>query len=182
MNASKISVRYAKALFTSAKEKKSLDKIKDDISLIFQACNTVPEIEGFLNSPVVTPSQKIKGLSKIFENKVSDLTISFLKLVVNNKRESSLKDICRNFLDQYRSNNNIKSVVISSVKPINEKQRTQFVNFVEKEFKVKADITEVIDESLIGGFILRVGDKQYDTSISNKLKQIRNQFLEKSIK
>ena len=98
MDENKISVRYAKALFGLARENKTLDEVKNDVDLIYQTSRSVPEFKMMLESPVIKTSAKTNIFQEIFAKKVNFITLSFLNLILSNKRESFLEDILRNFL------------------------------------------------------------------------------------
>jgi F-type H+-transporting ATPase subunit delta len=159
MNHSKISVRYAKALFELAKEQDLLSRVKEDMSLLSQEAAMGSDLQTFLSSPLYTPSEKKTVLSGTFASLVNPLTVRFLELLADNKREIFLRDIARNFLDMVRKEQGIKKVTISSA--------------------VTLDASLVVDPALMGGFIMRIGDQQIDASVSTKLKKISRELAEK---
>jgi F-type H+-transporting ATPase subunit delta len=108
MNDSKISVRYAKALFALAVEQNLLDNIKKDILFIKQTWEQVRELRRFLESPIIKPSQKKTVVQELFFNKIEPITQSFLLLVLNNKRESFLAGITRVFIDFYKKEKELR--------------------------------------------------------------------------
>ena len=99
MNDSKISVRYSRALFQSALEKKILDKVNQDMILISEICK-IAETKEFLQSPIIVPSKKIEIFHKIFGGNVEEITLSLIDLVVKNGRESYLPAIARVFMHE----------------------------------------------------------------------------------
>ena len=98
MDHSAIAVRYAKAFFASAKEKSLLDSLKTDIELVFSVCTESADFILLLESPIVKTSKKAQLISSIFKGKVNKMTLSFLMLITENKREIHIPGICRNFL------------------------------------------------------------------------------------
>jgi len=96
MNDSKISVRYSRALFQSAVEKGILGKVDHDMKLILEVCR-IPEVAGFLKSPIIVPSKKTEILHKLLGENVQDITLSLIDIVVKNGRERSLPAIARVF-------------------------------------------------------------------------------------
>jgi F-type H+-transporting ATPase subunit delta len=173
MNESKISVRYAKALFGLAQEKQILDSVKNDISLVYTTCETSPEFMAFLNSPVIKTSEKVKFFKQFFESSIHQLSYNFINLVVSNKRETYLKDIARNFLALYRTSTGFKSAVLTSAIEIDLATRDHFKEVIRKNFKTEVDLTCEVNKDLLGGFVLRVEDQQIDASVASKLKKLK---------
>jgi len=172
MNQSKISVRYAKALYQFSKENNELDKVKDDMALLETTCR-IPEFKIALDSPQAKQSHKSEFLKALFSNKVTATTLSFITLVVSNKRDAYLEGIARQFLDVYRKEQGIKKVTVTTAKEISDSHLDKIVSFIEKNYKAKADIDKNVDESIIGGLILRIEDQQLDSSVSSKLKKVK---------
>jgi len=177
MNQGKISVRYAKSLFLIAKEKGEIDAINDDISIIYSISKNISKFKLLLESPIIKKSQKTKIFEKIFKGKISELSLSFLNLVLKNKREMYLIDISRNFLDIVRKDKGIKTAFLTTALSLDKNQSSEIEQIIAKHFKTKIEFTEQIDSKIIGGFILRVEDKQYDSSVLTKLKRIKTKLI-----
>ena len=173
-----IRVRYAKAFFQSAKEKKLLGELKTDIENILSICNNSPEFIGLLNSPVVKTRQKSELISQIFKSQVNELTLKFLILITENKREAEIPGICRNFLEMTRKDQNIKTATLITADEISIETTEKIRKIVEKETGASIELSSRINPDLIGGLILRIDDKQYDSSVASQLKKIRQQLLE----
>ena len=182
MDQSKINVRYAKAFFTLAKEKGLTLELRKDAGLIASVCETSSDFVLMLESPVVKTSQKAEALRRIFEGKVNVLSLNFLLLITQNKRENNIPGIFRHLDDLYRHEEGIKSAVVTTALPLNEAIVTQIQKILETEFKAKVELSQKVDERLLGGFVIRVEDKQYDASLSTQLKKIREQLLHTELK
>ena len=182
MDQSKINVRYAKAFFTLAKEKGLTLELRKDAGLISSVCESSNDFKLLLESPVIKTSQKSEAIRRIFEGKIHALSINFLLLIAENKRENYIPGIFRYLEDLYRREEGIKSAVLTSAQPLNESLVAQIKEILEKEFKSKVELSQKVDQKLIGGFVLRVEDKQYDASLSTQLKKIREQLLHTELK
>ncbi len=178
MNHSKISVRYAKALFLLAKEEGLIDKIKNDIVFVKLISETVDEFSLLIESPVVGSKQKKIALKAIFEKSVNKITLDFLNLVVDNKRELFINDMCRNFLDLVRKNKGIKLANFITASQVDSELLNKVKALSEDYFKTKIELSSEVDKKLIGGYVLRVDDKQFDASVESKLKKIKRELLE----
>jgi len=106
MDESAITVRYAKALFSLSKEKNQLFSLKEDMDLISSVCNQSEDFILLLKSPVVKTSEKVHIIRLIFHEKISPLSLQFLELVTQNKREVFIPSICRNILTLIRKEKN----------------------------------------------------------------------------
>jgi F-type H+-transporting ATPase subunit delta len=180
MNDSKISVRYSRALFQSALEKKMLERVYQDIKYIAQVC-TIPEIRELLGSPIIQPSKKMFILHEVFGKNLSDITYSLIDLVVKNGRESYIPAIARVFMTETLKYNGITETVLTTAIKADDKVKKQVSELVSSAFKTKVELNEIIDEDIIGGFILRIDDKYIDASIRNKLRKIAKELKSKTL-
>ena len=176
MDQSKIAVRYAKAFFSLAKEKKMLPKLKPDVDLIEQLIKESADFILMLESPVIRTAKKLELLEIIFEGKINGLTLKFLKLITENKREVHLPGICRNFLERYRRDQGVKAVSITSAIPLEKDLIAQIQSKLENGLKNRVELSEHVKENLIGGFVLRIEDRQVDASLSAQLRKVREIF------
>jgi F-type H+-transporting ATPase subunit delta len=176
MNDSKISVRYARALFQSALEKKVLDKVFQDMVFISEICKTT-EAREFLNSPVIVPSKKEAILHKMLEGNVDKLTLSLIDLIVKNGRESYLSAIAREYIHETKKYRGITDSVLTTAVKVDEKVRKQITDLISGVFKTKVELKEIIDAEVIGGFILQIDDSYIDASIRNKLRKIKKELI-----
>ncbi|MEZ5104246.1 MAG: ATP synthase F1 subunit delta [Draconibacterium sp.] len=182
MDQSAISVRYAKAFFATAKEKKLLDVLKSDIQLVLETCDKSTDFILLLESPVVKSSKKSKLITSVFEGKVHELTMNFLMLIVENKREVYIPGICRNFLALCRKDQNIKSAVLITANEMSEKTIEKVGKLLEKELKTKVELSTQVNEDIVGGLIIRLEDTQFDASVATQIRKIKQKLLESEIK
>lgn len=182
MSISAIRVRYAKAFFSLAKENKMLDTLKTDIQKVFDVCNQSSDFINLLESPVVKTSKKTELITEIFKSEVNNLTLNFLLLITNNKRESYIPGICRNFLELTRKDQNIKSAVLITATEININAIGKIKVLLEKELNATVELNCKTNPEIIGGLILRVDDRQYDSSVAKQLRKIKQLLLETEIK
>ncbi|MCE4566685.1 ATP synthase F1 subunit delta [Maribellus sp. CM-23] len=178
MDQSAINVRYAKAFFSTAKEKKLLDTLKADIHSVLEICHSVPDFVLLLESPVVKTSKKAALIKQIFEGKVNPLTLNFLLLIVENKREVFIPGICRNFLDLSKKDQNIRSAVLTTASEANAATLQKIQELLEKELNATIELSTQVNPEILGGLVLRLDDKQYDASVASQLRKIKQNLLE----
>lgn len=176
MNDSKISVRYARALFESAAEKNRLDQTRNDMAEILKLCQ-VKEFNTLLTSPVIRDSQKLKIFEQSLSDHIGGLTLALLQLVIRNGREEYIPGIARNFTDLYKRHKGIVSATFTSATPVSDKLRKKVEKMVEETMKTSVELAVEANDSLIGGFILRVEDQQYDASVARSLKKVKTKLL-----
>ena len=180
MNESKISVRYAKALFKVSQEKDILEEAKDNMEQVAAICKQ-SEFRLLLESPVIKTKTKISTLADVFNGKVHETVLRFLVLVTENKREVYIPGICRNFMDQYLAFKGIKAAKVVTAAAISDDTKAKISKVVSDLFKTDLELTTEENAELMGGFVLRVGDEQIDASVATKLNKIKREFLDTSI-
>ena len=153
MIGTRAALRYAKATLDLAKEKGCAEKVNEDMKLIQSTIEENPDLDILLKSPVIKQAQKKSVLIKIFEKKVNEITLSLLKLLVTNRRLEILILVAKEYIVIY-----------------------DILKRVQESIDNKVSLVNIIDPSIIGGFILRVGDKQYDSSVSYRLKDLLSKF------
>jgi F-type H+-transporting ATPase subunit delta len=177
MNDSKISVRYAKALFETAVKNSQEDEVRGDIQTLLQALTSSEDFRLFLESPVIADSDKVKIFGEVFNGKISKLTSDFFSLLVKNKRENFLKIICLNYLGFYSKSKNIRHVTITTATKAGEETAKEIVSLIKKtDTTAKVEVLEKVDSSIIGGLIIKIDDKEYDASIRTQLKKVKEKL------
>ena len=170
MNESKIAVRYSKALFMLAQEKNLLEPIQNDMEVLINITKESADFRFFFFSPVNKPSAKLAALDQIFgDEKLNVITLQFLKMLIENNRFEYLSDIARNYTDIYKKNKGIKRVQFQSVYDPNENTKKRITEILKSFYKAEIELEVNIKPELIGGFVLRVDDHQYDASVSTAL-------------
>lgn len=177
MNYSKIGVRYAKAILNVAIEKKLLEEVKTDMLFLDSLVVTVPEFQQVMLSPVIKPSEKQTIFNAALAKNISELSLQFINLLIVHRRENRLRDIIRNFIDQYREYKGILSATLITPVSIDESSRKKIAELLQKKYEKNIELTPKIDPSILGGFILQVSDLQYDSSVQTHLKKVRQELI-----
>lgn len=175
MNDSKISVRYARALFESALEKKMLDTVYNDMLLISEV-SASNEMKDLLKNPVIRASKKYEILNVVLGKNVSGLTMDLIGIVVKNGREKYIPAITRAFINDTLKHKGITVAVLTTAVTIDNRIREQIKGLISGISGTKVELKEVIDREIIGGFILRIDDSYLDASIRNKLNRIEKEL------
>jgi F-type H+-transporting ATPase subunit delta len=173
--------RYAKSLMELAIESHQLDAVRADMKTIEQVCAENREFELFLNSPVIKTDKKITVLNTLFKGKISDMTLSFLNLITSKHRESYIHNIATAFDEQYKVNKNIFTAVVTSAKGLDNTTKLKVIELLKSQMNGEVELTEKIDANTIGGFILRVGDKQIDRTVARQLSNLKKELINKGL-
>lgn len=176
MNDSKISVRYAKALFELALDKNELSKVYDDILLLSEVMNEVT-FSNFLKSPIVQNSKKIEIIREVLQSKITSYVFDFLVIVIQNNREENLRMIFLDFLKLYRESIGIVEVDLTTAVEIDKISKEHITSLLKKILSKDIELKTSVNSELIGGFIARIDDLQIDASIKTKLNNIKKDLI-----
>ena len=177
MSEYKVSVRYATSLLDIAIEKNIVETVSRDVELIHSTMESSRQLQLALASPVVKSNIKLAVLEGIFDGKVGDEMMKFLKFLVEKKRENLLNSIASIYIelrDKYLGIVNVN--VRTAVKFADEQMsllKSNFENYLNKKVKINFSI----DSATIGGFIAQVGDTVFDASLSHQLELLKKQLL-----
>lgn len=171
----KVARRYAKSLLDFAVEQGALEEVRNDMLLISDTCKKNKLLVNMLKSPIIKTDLKGSVFRAIFSGKIQKLTGEFLTLVGRRKRESIAPDIAHCFEDLYREYKGIQLAVVTTAVPLSDTERKKILGLASKVHH-KVELKEQINTEIIGGFVLRVGDKEFDESVSMRLERLKTEF------
>ncbi|MFL5764734.1 MAG: ATP synthase F1 subunit delta [Bacteroidia bacterium] len=178
MQGTRAASRYAKSFIDLATEQGVLEQAYADMKLIAGVCNENHDFVTFLKSPIIKTDKKQAVLKEVFAGKLNKVTDAFVRLITDKKREIYLAEITSEFINQYKEKKKILTAVVTTANGIDETTRKKVMELVKGSGQNEVVLEEKIDKDIIGGFILRVGDKQVDASIARKLKMMKRTFNE----
>ena len=176
MITSKITTRYAKSLLDLAIEKNQLKECYNDLIAIDTLCTDSSDFTLMLKSPIINTSKKLTIIKSLFEKKLSKTTYLFIELITKKKRESLLHAISKNFIDLYKSCHKIITASVTTTIPLDKDLKEKVVSFVKSKMDMDVELIEQINQDIIGGAIIKVGDFQIDDSVKKQLKELRNSY------
>ena len=180
MNGSRAAIRYAKAILSFALEQQKEVEVNNDMILVANTVNESKELQLLLNSPVLKAEIKKLALKEVFAGKVTPLTIGLINLLIDNKRLPILGEVAIKYTVIYDSLKGIEVAKVTTAVALTEELNKQVLSKVIEITGKQATIENIINPDIIGGFILRIGDIQYDASVSNKLQLLKRQFEKES--
>ena len=177
---SRAAVRYAQAILDLAKEQNVADTVFADMQQIQKTVSNSEELKDVLGSPLVKVEQKVASLKAIFAN-AGTISIGLFDSLASNKRLSILDEVALSFIALYEQDKGAEVAIVTTAVPLSGELETQILSKV-KELTNGKDVTlkSIVDESIIGGFVLRVGDLQYNASIASQLSSLRRSFKDTS--
>jgi F-type H+-transporting ATPase subunit delta len=177
-----VATRYAKSLIDLAVENKSLEETRNDMVLFSQTLRANYQLQAVLSNPIIAHNKKIKILEAIFSSKVSKITDSFFKIMINKSRSEILYPTAKEFINQYNIIKHIVRAYVTSATPLSEENKKQII--AELETATNGGTIELhakVDAGLIGGFVLTINGMQVDTSLSNALARLKRDFAQRII-
>ena len=134
------------------------------------------ELVLMLKSPIIKSYKKVAVIRLVFEGKIGATTKAFLELIIKKRREMFIEDIARQFVILHLENNGVEEALLITAHKIDDAFRAKVIALVEKNTGNKVVLEERIDPSILGGFILRYGDNQFDTSLEREFQLLRREF------
>lgn len=176
MSQNRVASRYAKSLLDLAIEQKVDDKVLADMKLLAKVGHENRDFALLLKNPVINHDKKLAVLKAIFEGKVDKMTIAIFDVIAKKHREAYLLSIADSYQHLYNERRGIISAEVTTTFPLNENLRKEFKTIVASISGKTVELSEKVDKDIIGGFVLRVGDRQLDDSVNSKLKGLRRQL------
>ncbi len=175
MKNSKVATRYARALMDLAMEQKNIDSVLGDMNMLAATCTESHDFRLLLDSPIVKAEKKIAIFEQVFEQ-FEKLTMSFTALIIKNGRESDLPAIAEAFQSQVKEERGIVPITLTSATALDSATKDAIIKKVQAGVDGQLEVSEQIDASLIGGFMVQMGDMRVDASVSSQLNNLKQRL------
>ena len=173
---SRAAIRYAKAILQKANENNTEAVVFGDMQSVFKTIEGSRELQSVLQSPVIKNTDKREALLKIFSGQ-SEATHALIKILVDNKRLPLLGNVAKSYIEIYNDKLGIKAAIVITAVPLSsELEEKVMAKVKELTGSDKVTLKQEIDPDIIGGFILRAADIQYNASIANQLGNLKREF------
>lgn len=173
-----ISKTYGDALFELSVEENEVDSMNEEIGALLQILKENPELNSLMNHPKILKEEKLQVLDNIFEGKVSNKLLGFLHIIVTKDRYKEIDQILEYFIAQVKELKKIGVAYVTTAVELKEEQKAQVVKrLLETTNYETMEMHYQIDQSLIGGMQIRIGDRIVDSSISTKLDELQKKLL-----
>jgi len=168
-------IRYAKAVLSLATDQNTADVVNNDMKQIANAITESKDLSNMLQSPVIKSSAKKEALLAVFGNS-NAMTVNLIDTLITNKRLSLLGDVASSYNRLFDESKGTQVAQVTTAVPLTDDLKVKVLAKVKELTGKDVEVESIIDESIIGGFVLRVGDIQYNASIANKLDKLKREF------
>ena len=165
---------YSEALFGAAKQAGRIDVIRDQLRAFAEALEQDRRLSLFFFSPQFSTREKNEGLERVLVG-ADELFVNFLKLMIENHRLPVIFRIRRQYEELWREENRLLPVEVTSAVELDEEVARQIQQRVEQQTGRRVELTRHVDDSILGGLVVRVSNMVLDASIRNQLERLRRQ-------
>lgn len=173
-----ISKTYGEALFELAVEENKTDVFVEEIEAVLSALNDNPQFDLLMNHPKILKEEKIEVTEQIFKGRISDELVGFLTLIIKKDRYDEITSILKYFLQEVKALKGIGTAYVTAAVSLRDEQKKD----IEETLLAKTQFKQMemhfdVDESLIGGLVIRIGDRVVDSSVKHKLDDLTRQLM-----
>ncbi len=176
MSEFKVASRYAKSLIDLAQEQGNLESVKKDMEQFVSVLRTNKELQAVLKNPIIKQDKKSNILDALFEGKIHASIAAFFHIMVRKGRSGILYATAQEFIREYNEVKGIVHATVVSAVALSSKNLDALQKVIAAEINAEVVLQNKVDSSLIGGFVIMVGDKQLDASIAGKLHKLERHF------
>jgi len=171
---------YAKALLGVGEKSGNTQQLLEELSAVAEAVSNQPSLNSTLQSPQVGSEEKLKLVGKIFEKKVSAPMMNFLKVLVGKDRFDCVAAISAAAKKLNDEKSGEVQATVTTAEEISASAKDEIAKQLSKKLGKKVKLDSVVDASVVGGVVVRVGDTVYDNSVVGQLQQVRQRAMEKA--
>ncbi|RKS26431.1 F-type H+-transporting ATPase subunit delta [Flavobacterium endophyticum] len=175
MSGTRAAIRYAKAILDLALTNGAAQEVYNDMTSIASTVAGNEELNTFIQNPTIGVGVKEAALTEVFSG-VNGVTKGLFHLLFENKRFEILAAIASQYKIQFDEMNGLEVAKVTTAIPMDSSLEAKVSEKIKEFSDKKITIENIVDPSIIGGFILRIGDKQYNASIANRLQVLKREF------
>jgi len=171
---------YARSAFSLAEEQDATQSLQDELEELVKQLDREPALERFLSSPLVETGERQQTLDRLFKGKMSEVLLDTLQVMNKKGRSGLVRALEVAYRQEFEDRTGRVTVNVRTAVALTEELRQKLVDATSRFTGREASLIEAVDESLIGGMILRVGDQKVDSSVAKELRQLETQFLDRA--
>ena len=175
MEGTRAAKRYAKAVINLAKDQNTVEAVNNDMMLITNTVTNSKDLSDMLQNPVLRSEIKKSALLEVFKDS-NAITVGLIDTLISNKRINILSEVASRYNQLYDKYRGSEVAIVTTAIPLTDDLKSKVLAKAKELTGNDVVVKNIVDESIIGGFILRVGDIQYNASITNKLNKLKRQF------
>ena len=173
-----ISKTYGEAIFELAVSENRVDALTEEIQAVLKVLEENPEFSDIMKHPKIMKEEKLQVIETVFKGRVSDELTGFMRLIVEKDRYGHIHEIMQYFLDEGKKLKGVGVAYVRTALPLREEQEKQVeARLLETTGFHEMEMHYQVDESLIGGMVIRIGDRVVDSSIRSKLSGLERELL-----
>lgn len=172
---SAVGKRYARALFEVASERGKIDQVEADFAAIVQAVEQNEDLAKIMLHPHIAADAKQSLIDELFKDHVGEEIFNFLNVLIESGREQQLSDIYRSYVQLANEARGVAEAIVTSAKPLSAEEQAELAEQFGQKLNKKLHVTSVVDPSILGGIIIKIGDRLYDGSVKAKLETFAQQ-------
>jgi F-type H+-transporting ATPase subunit delta len=169
--------RYASALFRSAQAADVVDLVESDLGLVSYTFETISRLEEAIVSPLIPAARKREIVTSVFQEKIHEITLFYLYLLIDKRREHVIRETEEEYIRLANEARGIVAAEVRSAVELTDDEMARLRAKLSEHTGGRVEISATVDPSIIGGLIVRIGDKVMDGSIAGHLGRIRAEFL-----
>lgn len=181
MSEYRVATRYAKALLDLAREENSIDAVYEDMRYVVELIKEHAELRAVLENPIIKQDKKQQIVEAVFGKAVQDNVRRFFNIMIKKGRAGLLYGLGREFIVLYYKEKNIQKASVTSAASLSAAHSNTLKQLLEQETGSTIILDELVEPDLIGGMVVRVGDRQIDASVAGKLERLEKHFKEELI-
>ncbi|WP_106767284.1 F0F1 ATP synthase subunit delta [Paenibacillus faecalis] len=168
--------RYARALFEVAAQQQKGPEVEQELRVIVSAIEKDADIQKFISTPNIPRSLKMDALNKALEGKVSKPVLNTIELLLEKGRTDLFSELLNSYVKIQAASLGMVDATVYSTYPLNDQEKEKVAAEFGQMEQRKIRVTNVVDESLLGGLKVVIGDKLYDGSLAGKLERLEKSF------
>ena len=171
-----VASRYAEALFQVGEETDSTDKLYGELKAVVDIVKENKDFSNILRSPLVSKEEKKDLITKVFEGKLSQNMINFLKILADKDRLALLADIEKDFKVLLNEKNNILEGIVITAVPMKEEEVKELQTKLSAKYNKTVVLENEVDKSVLGGVLVRLGNEEIDGTVKTRLAKMKEQL------
>lgn len=171
---------YAKSMFDASKEDDSLKLVYEELNLVKETIDSNPRLMQVFNHPLLSKNEKKDIIKNIYEKSLSNLTMNFLYVLIDAKRFEMVSSIIDEFNNLYDIENNVLNGTIITKNKLSDEEINRYEEKLTASLKSHVKLNNVLDETILGGAIVKIGDKLIDSTLKGQLNKLRKELINNS--
>lgn len=167
--------RYAKAVLSLAKDRNQTEEVNGEMKLVSETLASNADLSQALKSPTIGSQAKRKVLDEVFKS-TGEITHNLFGLLLENKRIESLGEVAKKYTVLYNEMNNVRVATVTTAVELTPEMEEKVMSKVHELTGGNASLINKVNPEILGGFVLRIGDLQYDASVSGNLNRLKREF------